>query len=139
MPELPEVETVVRSLQPIRGRRFLNVEVRQKRVVRGELGEIEGKRIRAIRRRGKFIVIELDAGNLLVHLGMTGKLLWNGEITKHTHAIFTLDEGTLIYTDSRQFGRLEYSGELPERVSSLGPEPLEVRFEDFAGLLRSPA
>ncbi len=128
---------MVRSLQPIRGHRFLNVEVRQKRVVRGTLDAVAGKRIRAISRRGKFIVIELDKGNLLVHLGMTGKLLWNGEITKHTHAIFTLDQGALIYTDSRQFGRLEYSQALPERVSQLGPEPLLVGFEEFLTNLHS--
>ncbi len=147
MPELPEVETVVRSLQGLRGRTILNVEVRQPRVVRGGLDPVVGRRIRAISRRGKFIVIELDArksdpvkantGYLLVHLGMTGKLLVATELTKHTHAIFTLDRGVLLYNDSRQFGRLEYAATLPARVQSLGPEPLDVSFEDFAAALRA--
>ncbi len=90
-----------------------------------------GARIQTITRRGKFIVIELSRGYLLVHLGMTGKLLANGEVTKHTHVIFTLDDGVLLYTDSRQFGRVEYAAELPERVAKLGPEPLLVPFDVF--------
>ncbi len=126
----------MRSLQGLRGRRFRNVEVRQRRVVRGELEGVAGQRIRAVSRRGKFIVFELERGTLLAHLGMTGKLLSNGEVTKHTHAIFTLDEGSLIYTDSRQFGRLEYSEAMPERVQALGPEPLEMGFDDFLTRLR---
>jgi formamidopyrimidine-DNA glycosylase len=137
LPELPEVETVVRSLQSIRGRRILNTEVRQKRVVRGELEGLVGRRIRAITRRGKFIVLELDRGFLLVHLGMTGKLLVDGEMSKHTHVIITLDRGVLLYTDSRQFGRVEYSAELPDRVAKLGPEPLLVSFDEFVATLRA--
>jgi formamidopyrimidine-DNA glycosylase len=131
LPELPEVETVVRSLQSVAGRRIQNIEVRQKRILRGKLDAASGKRIASIRRRGKFIVFHLDEGHLLVHLGMTGKLLLDGEITKHTHAIFTLDRGVILYTDSRQFGRIEYARGLPARVESLGPEPLEIGFDGF--------
>ena len=128
---------MVRSLRPLQGRTIQNVEIRQTRVVRGDLFPVAGKRVIHTSRRGKFIVIELDEGYLLVHLGMTGKLLLNGEITKHTHAIFTLDRGVLLYTDSRQFGRLEYSIELPRRIAALGPEPLLVSFEEFAESLRA--
>jgi len=86
-----------------------------------------------VRRHGKFIEIKLDGGrSFVVHLGMTGKLLLNGAPGKHTHAILMLDRGTLLYDDSRQFGRLELSAGLPERVQRLGPEPLEVGLEDFA-------
>jgi formamidopyrimidine-DNA glycosylase len=67
----------------------------------------------------------------VVHLGMTGKLLIDAPLTKWTHAIFTLDEGTLHYDDQRQFGRIEYGVELPERVAALGPEPLEISLADF--------
>lgn len=137
MPELPEVETVVRSLKGLIGRRILNVEVRQKRVVPGDLSSVQGRKIRAIERRGKFIVFELDRGYLVIHLGMTGKLLTNGEITKHTHVIFTLDRGLLLYTDSRQFGRVEFAEAVPERVGRLGPEPLSVGFDEFFQALRS--
>src|SRR5690242_11852340 len=102
MPELPEVETITRSLRPI----------------------LTGRRIAAVRRRGKFIVMEFQGGGFfIIHLGMTGKLLFNAEPGKHTHAILTLDRGVLLYDDPRQFGRLEWSQSLPERIAKLGPEP----------------
>jgi formamidopyrimidine-DNA glycosylase len=135
VPELPEVETVVRSLQSVAGRRIQNIEIRQKRILRGKLDAARGKRIVEVTRRGKFIVFRLDTGYLLVHLGMTGKLLLDGEITKHTHAIFTLDRGVMLYTDSRQFGRIEFRRDLPERVEALGPEPLLISFDDFHAAL----
>jgi formamidopyrimidine-DNA glycosylase len=141
MPELPEVETVVRTLRPlIVGKRILNAEFRGLRVLIGDPTEtaraLSGRRIASIMRHGKFIAIKLDCGYLVVHLGMTGKLLVDAAATKWTHAIFTLDKGTLHYDDPRQFGRVEYGDELPARVAALGPEPLEVSFEDFAAALR---
>jgi len=136
LPELPEVETVVRGLQSIAGRRILNIEVRQTRIAPGDLTPAIGRRIRSIGRRGKFIVFSLGGGGfLLVHLGMTGKLLLDGEITKHTHAILTMDRGVLIYTDSRQFGRIEYTSEISPRISRLGAEPLDLSFTDFLAAL----
>lgn len=142
MPELPEVETVVRTLRPaIVGRRILNAEFRQLRVLRGPPHEtaaaLAGRRIKSIERHGKFIAIRLDRGYLVVHLGMTGKLLVNAEPTKFTHAIFTLDAGVLHYDDQRQFGRIEYGTELPERVAALGPEPLEIALADFAARVKA--
>lgn len=141
MPELPEVETVVRTLRPaIIGRRILNAEFTQLRVLIGSpqktMKALAGRRIQSIERHGKFIAIRLDKGFLVVHLGMTGKLLVNAEKSKWTHAIFTLDDGMLHYDDQRQFGRIEYGDELPERVAALGPEPLEVSFDDFRQRLR---
>ncbi len=138
MPELPEVETVVRSIAPLVGRRILSAEFRCLRVLRGgDPDEMSAKlarrKIEGIRRYGKFIVLFIEGGgHLTVHLGMTGRLLLGGEPGKHTHAIFTLDRGVLLYDDSRQFGRLLYSQEFPVRVSRLGPEPLEVLWNDFA-------
>ena len=73
---------------------------------------------------------------LLIHLGMTGRLLLGGEAGKHTHAILSLDRGVLLYDDSRQFGCIEYSTEIPDRVLKLGPDALEVSLEDFAVALR---
>jgi len=142
MPELPEVETVVRSLAPLTGRRILKAEFRCARVLRGAdadrlAAEIEGRRIGPVRRHGKFILISLDGGGyLIVHLGMTGRLLRNAEPGKHTHAILTLDRGVLLYDDSRQFGCIEFSQGLPARVAKLGPDALEVEFEGFAAALR---
>ncbi len=144
MPELPEVETVTRSIAPLIGRRIVSAEFRCLRILRGGdpdemAARLAGRKIVGIRRYGKFIVISLDKGGgyLTVHLGMTGRLLLGGEPGKHTHAILTFDRGVLLYDDSRQFGRLQFSAEFPERVAKLGPEPLEVPFEEFAaGLLK---
>lgn len=141
MPELPEVETVVRTLRPaIVGRRIINAEFTGLRVLIGSARKtanaLAGRRVVAIERHGKFISIGLDKGYLVVHLGMTGRLLVDGELSKWTHAIFTLDRGSLLYEDPRQFGRIEYGDQLPARVAALGPEPLEVTLEEFARRLK---
>ncbi len=142
MPELPEVETVVRSLRPlIEGRRILSAEFDSSRIFRGSsegaAEELAGQRIERISRMGKFIAIQLDRGALAIHLGMTGRLLVDSEPTKWTHAVFTLDRGTLLYDDPRQFGRIEYGPALPERLGLLGPEPLEITLDDFAVRLKA--
>lgn len=143
MPELPEVETVVRSIAPLVGRRIVAAEFRCLRVLRGgdpeEMADaLQGRRIAGVRRYGKFIVLSVGGGGyLLIHLGMTGRLLLGGLPGKHTHAILTLDRGgVLLYDDSRQFGRLQYSCEFPQRIEKLGPEPLEITFDEFAAALR---
>lgn len=142
MPELPEVETVVRSILPLVGRRIASVEFRGLRVLRGGDPDrmaawLRGRRLTAVKRYGKFILISLDRGGyLMIHLGMTGRLLLGGEPAKHTHVIFTLDRGVLLYDDSRQFGSVEISETFPARVARLGPEPLEITFEDFAAALK---
>lgn len=137
------METIVRALGPqLRGRRIVSAEFRGLRVLRGDpdatAAGLAGRKVRDVRRHGKFIEIELNGGqSFVVHLGMTGKLLMNSAPGKHTHAILTLDRGTLLYDDSRQFGRLELSAGLPARVKTLGPEPLEVTLEEFAKRLHS--
>ena len=142
MPELPEVETVTRSIAPLVGRRIVAAEFRCLRVLRGGdpgrmAARIEGRKIAAVKRYGKFILVSLQRGGyLVIHLGMTGRLLLGGPAGKHTHAILTLDRGVLLYDDSRQFGCLQFSEEFPPRVAKLGPEPLEIAFEDFAGALK---
>ena len=143
MPELPEVETVARSLAPLIGRRILTAQFRGLRVLRGADPEtmaacLRGRRITGVERYGKFILVALGGGGyLVIHLGMTGRLLLGGPAGKHTHAILTLDRGAvLLYDDSRQFGLLEYSREFPERFKKLGPEPLEVTVEEFRAALR---
>ncbi|MBV9504681.1 MAG: bifunctional DNA-formamidopyrimidine glycosylase/DNA-(apurinic or apyrimidinic site) lyase [Acidobacteriia bacterium] len=142
MPELPEVETVVRSIAPLIGRRIITAELRCPRVLRGSdpdemAASLAGRKIAAVKRYGKFILMSLEGGGyLMVHLGMTGRLLLGGAPGKHTHAILTLDRGTLFYDDSRQFGCFQYSAVFPKRVARLGPEPLEISFDDFAAGLR---
>src|SRR5438270_13037188 len=86
LPELPEVETVVRTLRPaLVGRRILNAEFGQLRVLRGlphdTARALAGQRVLAIERYGKFIAIRLERCVLVVHLGMTGKLLIDAELT----------------------------------------------------------
>jgi formamidopyrimidine-DNA glycosylase len=141
MPELPEVETVVRSLAPhLPGRTILHAEFGSKFVTPGDrkslAKRIKGRTIRSVRRHGKFILIELDRGVLSVHLGMTGKLLLDGSRGPHSYGIFELDRGTLIYDDPRQFGRIELAENVPERIARLGPEPLTISLEEFTQELR---
>ena len=75
-------------------------------------------------------------GYLLLHLGMTGRLLLGGALGKHTHAIFTLDHGVLQFDDSRQFGAIEVHEDFPARVARLAPSRRKSAAEDFASALR---
>jgi formamidopyrimidine-DNA glycosylase len=142
MPELPEVETVTRSLAPLVGRRIVSAEFRSLRVLRGGdpdkmAAALAGKRIAGVKRYGKFIVVPLDGGGyLLIHLGMTGRLLLGGPVGKHTHAVLTFDDGVLLFDDSRQFGSFQLSEVFPARVARLGPEPLEVSLDAFTAALK---
>lgn len=139
MPELPEVETVVRTLSPyLLGRKIVSARFTSRFVTPGDRAklarQVAGRRIESIARRGKFIVIGLDRGQLVVHLGMTGKLLSAGVPTIHTYGNFTLDDGVLLYDDPRQFGRIEWGD---ARVKKLGPEPLEIGLAEFSARLKS--
>ena len=141
MPELPEVETVVRSVAAhLAGRRIVSTQFTSRFVTPGSRAKLSqrlaGRRIESVTRRGKFILIALDQGTLTVHLGMTGKLLVEGEAGEHTHGVFNLDDGLLLYHDPRQFGRIEFSEGAPPRVARLGPEPLEISFDEFRARLR---
>ncbi len=138
MPELPEVETVVRSLRPrVLGRRIKAVRAASRFVAPRPLDGAIGRKILAIERSAKHIVFSLDGGFLLVHLGMTGKLLAGAKPGPHTRVIIQLDRGVMVYDDPRQFGRIEYAVELPERVRRLGPDAHLVSFEEFRRKLAS--
>lgn len=142
MPELPEVETVARSIAPLVGRRIVSAEFRSLRVLRGGdpdrmAAALAGRRIAGVKRYGKFLVLTLEGGGYLsIHLGMTGRLLLGGPIGKHTHVVVTLDEGVLLFDDSRQFGSFQLSQDFPARVARLGPEPLEISLADFVAALK---
>ena len=140
MPELPEVETVVRSIRThIVGRRIRAARFSSRFVTRENFDKtaanLRGRTIEAIERRGKHILVSLDRGYLHIHLGMTGQLLWNGTAGRHTRAILELDGeldgGVLIYDDIRQFGRVEHSAKVPGPVARLGPDPLTLSFAEF--------
>jgi formamidopyrimidine-DNA glycosylase len=144
VPELPEVETIVADLRPhLVGRTIVRCELRFPSIVRHPepetfIDSITGLRIEAAGRRGKFILIALGGGRLLViHLGMSGQLRLVDpatEIASHTHAIFDLDDGMqLRYRDPRRFGRLLLGTEdellLSGTFPKLGPEPIDPTFD----------
>lgn len=142
MPELPEVETVVRSIAPlITGERIRAAEFFSHRVTRNDFDvtakSLFGATIVGVRRRGKQILIDLDRGLLYVHLGMTGRLLWKAEPGRYTRAIIELENGVLLYDDVRQFGRVEFFENATPSLSSVGPDALGIQFEDFHSRLRS--
>lgn len=137
MPELPEVETIVRSLTPkLTGRRVLAARFLAPRVMRGAPEPaLAGHRVLGVTRHGKHILLRFDHGTLAIHLGMTGKLLIDGEATPYLRAEFELDGCRLLFDDIRQFGRMAWSHSLPENVARLGPDPLEIGADAFAGRL----
>jgi len=141
VPELPEVETVVRTLAPkLIGRRIVDAKFFSRHVVRQKFPalrrHVRDQVVKSVERHGKFIVLTLDRGVLVVHLGMTGKLLLDSEPGPYARAIFELDRGLLVYDDIRHFGRIEWSAELPARAAALGPDALTIALEDFRQLLK---
>ena len=146
MPELPEVEHVVRALRPaIVGRRILAAELNLKRTAPGISKAAFNRQLRnllitAVSRRGKYILIELESGRILAtHLRMTGKFLTaevDEQLPRYAHVVFHLDDDRrLIFCDMRQFGRMRLianANRLPKELLSLAPEPLSDDFtEDY--------
>jgi len=139
MPELPEVETVVRGLAvSLVGRTIVKVEVGWARSVVGLrpeefAGALVGRKVCGVERRGKWIVILFDNREaLLVHLRMSGQLIWDSYISPddpHIRARFVLDEGAeLCFVDTRKFGRLWLVEDPADALNDLGPEPLADDF-----------
>ncbi|SFL35719.1 bifunctional DNA-formamidopyrimidine glycosylase/DNA-(apurinic or apyrimidinic site) lyase [Halanaerobium salsuginis] len=153
MPELPEVETVIKGLRPlITDKVITDVEVREAMMIGYPEKDVEkfkqgiiATQIESVKRRGKYIMIELNNGKqLIIHLRMTGKLLVK-EVEafrdKHTHLIFSLNDGQQIrFNNIRKFGRVYLIDKNhPEQaggLAKLGPEPLdqELSLEDFKKL-----
>ncbi len=144
MPELPEVETVVRGLRPcLEGRRFARV-LQRRPDLRFPLPErfaerLTGRRILRIGRRGKYILVHLDGGEvLLCHLGMSGRMLLGRvddcALEPHDHVVFDTDAGDRVrFNDARRFGSMDLVAEsdLAEHklLRGLGPEPLDEAFD----------
>ncbi len=166
MPELPEVETVVRTLRPwLVGRRITGVELCSNGATNGRANRawrqvlvtpaavfsrsLRGARVETVRRYGKNIWIELRPPRestapvlLLIHLGMTGRLLWETSPDPqrpHTHCIFSLDAPGrwLHYSDTRRFGKLRTVRTPPGALLQLGPDPLEISRDEFCQRIRS--
>jgi formamidopyrimidine-DNA glycosylase len=152
MPELPEVETVMRGLQPS----MEGAVIAQAHVNRPDLrwpfpdrmaDRLTGARVTALRRRSKYILAELDRGEtLLVHLGMSGRMTVSGDplgqfvhdhpqAAKHDHVVFDMENGARItFNDPRRFGAMDLipTAGLAEHklLKVLGPEPLGNEFHD---------
>ncbi len=141
MPELPEVETTRRGIEgALRGRRVASLALRERRlrwpVDPGLVALLPGQRIRQVRRRAKYLLIELERGTLIAHLGMSGSLrVLPGEapLLAHDHYDLKLDDGRCLrFNDPRRFGSLLWvTGDPAEHplLRSLGPEPLEEGFD----------
>jgi len=152
MPEMPEVETVVRGLQRvIPGKTIQSVYINSPKIELdnqpGWLDILKGKQFLAVRRRGKNILIDLSGGyTLWVHLKMTGHLYYfpkSSEIGKHDLMIFTLknDNFALRFNDYRRFGRIRLfkTDEILQQkgLVELGPEPLEISKQGFISLFKN--
>ena len=140
MPELPEVETTLRGIEPhAAGRRILELAVYESRL-RWRIPvdmpiAVSGQRIRCLRRRAKYLLIELETGTLILHLGMSGNLRVLPAATprlKHDHFDLILDSGeTLRFNDPRRFGSLHYTAGDPAEhplLAALAPEPFDAAF-----------
>ncbi len=143
MPELPEVETIRRDLdREVVGKRIRQVEVTGMRSIRRHpnkkhfISKLEGRKVTGVQRRGKYLLLSLDSGDILVaHLGMSGQLLRSkgpkDPLAKHTHVVLTFTQGgQLRFVDPRTFGELfvttpdELENQVPE-LAHLGFDPVD--------------
>lgn len=142
MPELPEVETTRRGILPyLRGRRIRGLEVREPRLrwpVPPDLAAlVSGEAVDTVERRGKYLLLRLGKGTLLIHLGMSGSLRVltapAASPRKHDHIDLLLEDGRLLrYHDPRRFGAFLWLEGDPARhplLAGLGPEPLGDGFD----------
>ncbi len=146
MPELPEVETVKRGLEPaMLGAKFTQVELRRANLrypfPSGFVEGLEGRRVETLTRRAKYICIHLDNQTvLIIHLGMSGRVTITGQAvgefhneagkqSKHDHVMFEMDNGhRVFYNDARRFGFMDLIGaqdlEICRHFKGMGIEPL---------------
>jgi formamidopyrimidine-DNA glycosylase len=139
MPELPEVETVCRGLAAVLEARVLQRLDLRRQGLRfpfpdGLAALVEGRRVTAVRRRAKYILIHLEDGGVLIgHLGMSGRMMIGPAaglvLETHDHVVFHTDHGMVVrFNDARRFGFLDYAREEAlhrhKLLESLGPEPL---------------
>ncbi len=140
MPELPEVETTRRGIEPyLVGQRIASVKVHNSRLrwpVASEIHSLRGATVHSVRRRAKYLLLDTATGSALVHLGMSGSLRIVSpadERRKHDHVELITDSGTgLRYHDPRRFGCWLWQGKdepTHPLLASLGPEPLSDEFD----------
>jgi formamidopyrimidine-DNA glycosylase len=140
MPELPEVETTRRGIEPL----VVNKVVSQVRIYNGSLRWpvpeelttlLPDQQINSVSRRSKYLLFSFPSGTMIVHLGMTGHLRVDAsqaEKRKHDHVELVFTDGTALrYNDPRRFGSILWTSEDPlqhVRLSALGPEPFDSKF-----------
>ncbi|MBE2278009.1 MAG: bifunctional DNA-formamidopyrimidine glycosylase/DNA-(apurinic or apyrimidinic site) lyase [Rhodobacteraceae bacterium] len=151
MPELPEVETVRRGLLPVmEGRTILHAQVNRPDLrwplPQGMAERLGGARVQALRRRSKYLLADLSTGEtLLIHLGMSGRMLVSGAMSgqfhhdhptpqKHDHVVLDMEGGARItFNDARRFGAMDLmptgQDEAHPLLARLGPEPLGNAFD----------
>jgi formamidopyrimidine-DNA glycosylase len=155
MPELPEVETIRRELErEVVGKKVKTVEVHGTRTVRRQtkkqfVAALEGAKITGVSRRGKFLMVALDTGEVLVvHLRMSGQLRRHpakDEVDKHTHVVITFTQGgQLRFVDPRTFGEAfvvhpDQLDEVAPELAELGLDPVEqpISWTQFGQLLHA--
>lgn len=140
MPELPEVETTRRGIEPLIIHKNISAVTIRNAGLRWPVPELlpdilPGQHVLAVERRSKYLLLRLERGTLLIHLGMSGHLrLIDGgaERRKHDHVELIFDDGTVLcYNDPRRFGSMLWTADDPlqhERLRGLGPEPLSDAF-----------
>jgi len=150
MPELPEVETVRRGLLPVmEGRLITNASVNRPDLrwpfPVGMAGRLTGKRVTTLRRRSKYILADLDSGEtLIIHLGMSGRLLISGALlgnfhhdhpipAKHDHVVLDMESGARVtFNDARRFGSMDLietdRADTHPLLANIGPEPFGNTF-----------
>ena len=141
MPELPEVETTRRGLEPlITNRKISSIHIYKKRL-RWEIpshleNTLKDQNIRKISRRAKYLLIHFDNGQLVIHLGMSGSISVVDSfklLKKHEHFELKLDDGnSMRFHDPRRFGSIlwQKDNETLYLLKNLGPEPLSYEFNN---------
>lgn len=152
MPELPEVETVRRGLEPVMsGHVIVNADIRRPDLrwpfPEHMAGRLTEKRVERLRRRSKYILADLSSGDtLIIHLGMSGRMLISGQMLgqfhhehpapeKHDHVVLDMENGARVtFNDARRFGAMDLiateQADAHWLLSGIGPEPLGNAFDE---------
>ncbi len=141
MPELPEVETTRRGIQPhVHQQKVTQVIIHNRKlrwpVTRTLESNLTGQTISKLNRRAKYLLFETNRGSMILHLGMSGSLRIvdiQDEVKKHDHAEFHFDNGKILrFNDPRRFGSIHWTTRAVDKhklLEPLGPEPLEDGFD----------
>lgn len=158
MPELPEVETIRRGLSKfILKKRIKKIDIHCEKSFQGDISLAENHTVNSLRRFGKALIIDLDNGiSLMIHLRMTGQLIYDGKEryaaghpsenfvanlpNRQTRVVISFDDGTLYFNDQRKFGFIKTisTNEIKNEpfIRKLAPEPWDMTLEDFYSRLK---